>query len=475
MFSPRFQFAACALAVLLAAVVSSGCASDPAAPELREPPRPDNLDGIDAGVAAAIRGTLAKIEKEPDKIEHWAALAMVYHANELFSVAEATYDHLAEWRPEETRTWYYLAMVRYRQGNTEQAFEAIDRAIELNDTYAPLRWRRGEWQVEAGELEAAEADFHRAAEIAPGDPAPQQGLAKLYLARGDAERAVEILQPIVAADPEEPYGHLLLGNAYRQLGRMDEAQAELQKGQGERLVRTDPWIAEVKRLRLSFSGRVKTASDHLSEGRLEPAVAMFEQLRTERPDDVRVLTKLGLAYLKQGRTTDSMATLQDALERHPDHFNVHLQLASTYQLSGDPEQALAHVERAIELKPEYALSHARHAAILERGQRFDEAAEAYGRALAHSPGDPMLLRAQGDCYGRLKRWPDAAGAYQEALSLSPDDPDLLSRLGYAAFAMGRYDVSERALERALELGTSRPAEVNQLLEQVRRRREADAG
>jgi tetratricopeptide (TPR) repeat protein len=439
-----------------------------------EPPRPENIDEIDVGVANAIRNTLVLIEREPDNNQHWAALGMLYHANELYGAAEATYAHLAERTPDEPRAWYFLAIVRDSLGRPDEALEAMSRAIELEESYAPSHWRRGEWWLDRGDLAAAEADFERAIALAPADPAARQGMARVFLERGEGARAAELLESVVAADPEDPYGHLLLGNAYRQLGRMEEAATELQQGQGERIVRSDPWAAEIQRFRLSFGARTQAAADYLAQGRPDLAVPIFEQLRIEDPDDVRVLTKLGLGYLKQQRVEDSLATLRDALERHPEHFNVHLQLASALQMSGDSAGALAHVQRAIDLKPEYALSHARHAAILEKLQRWDEAATAYGTALLHSPGDPMLLRAQGDCYGHLKDWRQAAAAYQQALVAMPEDPDLLSRLGYAAFALGRLDISEQALERALQLGASRPDEVRQLLEQVKRRREADA-
>ena len=52
-------------------------------------------------------------------------------------------------------------------------------------------------------------------------------MGKVLGKKGETELAVRALQRALAMDPNNPIPHHLLGEAYRQLGRADEAAREL--------------------------------------------------------------------------------------------------------------------------------------------------------------------------------------------------------------------------------------------------------
>jgi len=460
--------------LLLAALVSAGC-GDGGAVEPPEPPRPVDRAHLDPAVAEAIDNALAEVEADPENLDNWTRLAMVYHANELFEPARNCYEFLAAADPENPRLWYYVALLRYRLDDDDGAFAAISRVIGLDGSYAPARSRLGDWLLDRGEPRQAGKEFRRAIELDPIDPAGHVGMARVRMESDDPAAAAEILEERLALGSEDPYVHLLLGNAYRQLGRMEEAQVELRQGQTERNVRRDPWAAEVMRFRTGFSAAVGTASDLLFRGENQLAVQMFEKLTLEKPDDLRVLTKLGIGYLRLGRTAEALVVLREAERLYPDHHKVHLQLASALQLSGDSQGALEQIDRAIELKPELALSHARRGTILKQAGRLREAAESFRQALLHGPGDPRLLTELGDCHGALKEWPQAAAAYAEALQSETGSAELYTRFGIASFASENFDDAVGAFERATQLGPKHPEETARWLSQARLRLQQQGG
>ena len=447
------------------------CGGSPEGETVSEPPRPDDTAQLDPMLAAVIEKGLEQLEANPEGAQEWAGLGMIYHANEFFALGRQCYEKALELKPESPRWWYHLARVRHRLGDLPAAFEAMERSIALDDRYAPSLWRRGNWSVDQADVDQAEADFRRAVELAPGDPSARLGLARALLEKEAAGEAASLLEPVVAAEPDDAYAHLLLGNAYRALGRDDEAAEQLRLGQGDQLVRNDPWTAEMLMARASFGSQVQVAVQLLNAGQTERATTMLERLREMVPDDARVLTQLGHAYTVQKRHDEAMATLQDALTQHPDNYKVHLELATAFQTQDEPEQALSHVNRALELKPEAALAHARRAAIFQAAGDLPKAATAYQKALNYKPGDAMLLRALGDVLGQMSRYELAAAAYQQALIATPDDAEIHARLGFMLYRLGRLAGAEKLLARSLELGASRAEEVGRLLREVQRLRQ----
>ena len=75
-----------------------------------------------------------------------------------------------------------------------------------------------------GELDEAEKAFEEAVSLDPEMPEPLGFLGEIQLKRGDNERALETLERAVAVSPEyfEAYYHL--AQAYRRLGRPDDAR-----------------------------------------------------------------------------------------------------------------------------------------------------------------------------------------------------------------------------------------------------------
>lgn len=452
--------------LLVLACLLPACKTPPAAPAPPAPPRLTD-EPVDSHVVQAVDETLDRIAAAPDDLEAWIRLAKIYQANEVFELAEQTYEHIVEVGTDDPQVWFLLARTRDSLGKPDEALEALDQMIELEQGYGPAFWVRGEWRFGRGDVDGAESDFARAVELQPDEPAGHVGLARVHLERGEAQRAVDLLLPLIGASRGQPHLHLILGNAYRQLGRLEEARRHLQRGQGERLERLDPWTAALAEFRFGFGSRVSRASRQLSEGQTELAVQTFEELRGERPTDLRVLTKLGLGYLTLGRIEDALEVLELAVREHPDSFRSHLDLASALEMSGDPDRALVHIRRAIELNPEFALAYARRGVILQRLKRYEEAIESYREALRFHPEDSKLLRAVGDCYGLLKQWERAAAAYAAAIRVGSDDVDLYMRMASVSMVLGRIDVAEASLLHAQELGPEDPARIARYLEQIR--------
>ena len=72
-----------------------------------------------------------------------------------------------------------IGLIRTRQGKTQDAYDAFERAVELDPSSARAYILRGEWYEAAARFEAAAEDFRHALQLAPNDGAAREHLDKL--------------------------------------------------------------------------------------------------------------------------------------------------------------------------------------------------------------------------------------------------------------------------------------------------------
>ncbi|TDI46492.1 MAG: tetratricopeptide repeat protein [Acidobacteria bacterium] len=457
---------ACALLVL------GGCSGEPAGPRPAgvsdEIPRPADLDGVDPNVVRLIENGIRFIEDDPGAALPRAGLGMIYHANEMFVSSRIAYRQALAIEPDNARWLYHVARIEERLDDVDAAIATIGASIELEPGYAPSYWRRGGWRLNLDRPSEAEADFRKAIEIAPQDPAGHIGLARALIAQDRAEEAATLLETLLLDQPDDPLAHLLLGNAFRASGKTEQAEYHLGLGQGERVMREDAWIAtDILPFKLSFGAQMQMAVTLASIGQPERAVTVFEQLLQREPTDARLLRHLGRTYMALGRSDEGLATLTQGIELHPRDPKLLGETATAYQRLGQSERALELLDLAVEIKPDDGLAHARRGVILQSFKRYPQAAESYRRALVYRPQDTLLMRRFGDCLIHMRQYEVAAAAYQRALTFDENDAELLSRLAFVLHRLGRFAGAEKVLGKAIELKPGNP-EWAKLLEELRR-------
>jgi Tfp pilus assembly protein PilF len=144
----------------------------------------------------------------------------------------------------------------------------------------------------------------------------------------------------VRLDPRLAAAHNTLATRYLQVGRVADAQAQL-----EEAVRLDPRDAEAH----SNLGTVLQAQGRLAEG--------MQHLRTAvrlKPKSDAVRFNLGAGLLAAGQPDAAMREFRTAIALNPDnaaaHFNLGVLLGPQYKL----DEAIMHLRRAVEINPRHA-------------------------------------------------------------------------------------------------------------------------
>jgi tetratricopeptide (TPR) repeat protein len=387
-----------------------------------EPPVERGDAMLHEDVAQLLDELVTAVRKDPLAAAPRGELGLAYDANGLREEAVLSYGQATAIDPQDARWWYHASIALVELGDYPRATVHLKQAIEHDPDYAPAYWRFGQLLFAQGELDGAEAAFREAARRRPQHPAGAIGVARVQLQRGEAAAAADLLEETLRTLSRAqflPYVHYLLGTAYRQLGRMDEARRELGQGRRGRPLWKDNRRREIDQYRVSLNGRLRATTPLLETGQSEKAIAILEGLREEAPTDEGVLAKLASAYMNVGRVEDAKTTLEALVAVHPDDDRAYYNLSRVDLALGSTNDALRFAAHCVELNPHVAAWHVNHGEILEYVGRREEALEAYRAALGCDPSDEAALMRAGSVAAALGFQGQARRHFERVLK---DDP-----------------------------------------------------
>jgi tetratricopeptide (TPR) repeat protein len=219
----------------------------------------------------------------------------------------------------------------------------------------------------------------------------------------------------------------------------------------------------------------------MREGRVDEAIAHFEEARRIRPDYAATLSNLGVAVQGKGRIGEAIELYREALKARPEHLEAWLNLGNALGKSGDVEGGLAAfreaerlqrgdpsigalIRAATEVKarsatppqvaasalPGSVASYERANGLRERG-RFDEAAAAYREAIRIDPGFAEAYNNLGSVLGRQGRAEEAVVEIRKALEISPGLAAAHINLGIVLAMRGKTEEAAGHFAEALRL------------------------
>lgn len=146
---------------------------------------------------------------------------------EVISAAEA-----AQRVPKPARRAYQEGLKFRRDKQPEKALQSLSRAVELYPEYFQALAERGDLRALRRELAQAAEDFARALKANPRYGPALRGAGYCKLEGREFEEAVSYLERAASAQPDQANTYLLLGIAYLELDRREQARSALLKALG---------------------------------------------------------------------------------------------------------------------------------------------------------------------------------------------------------------------------------------------------
>ena len=341
---------------------------------------------LDPAVAELLRPRLAALAERPDDARLQLEVGMIYDGNSLPSLAAEAYAVAARLDPTSMRALYHLGRKRLELGDVDGALAALEGCA--SSASPAVLGLLGDCRLDAGQLELARQAYLNALEADPGHPAGPEGLARVSLALGQPQNAVGTLEAALQRNPQRGHARFLLGTAYRQLGRLDDAARELAAAEGSTPAWPDPWLDEVGAFVAGYRGVMERAVEAGRAGQADAVLDELVALQRAHPDDVAALEKLVAAALQTGQVDlarDALARFDAARPGHPRALYLS---ALLHEAQGQSISAIKAVRRSIQLQqgwvPAYELEARLH------WKRGDHRAAAASLELALQHGGASL-------------------------------------------------------------------------------------
>ncbi len=280
-----------------------------------------------------------------------------------------------------------------RLGRLDAAIEQYQRALKADAGNVAIRRNLALAFYKAGRLTEAVAELEAILRAQPGNEAATLLLADCQFRLGQSSRVVELLRPLAGHASEERAVSYLLGMALIGEGRMDEAQAAI-----DRVLRDD-----------SPEAHVFLAAMYMRDEDCKKALPEIRQALAANPKLplVNYLSGKCLASSEPSDWAGAMDAYRAELAVDPNHFEANLLLGDTLREGGRHDEALPFLERARRLRPDDLAARFSLAAAYVAKERTQEALPLLEQVAAAAPDHLQTHMQLAVVYHRLGRTADS--------------------------------------------------------------------
>ena len=419
----------------------------PAVPEF-------DLNEVEPRVASAVVEAREAVAADQTSAQRWGDLGKVCDIHGFLAEAATCYEVAMELQPREMRWPYLLAFAHdQRDQPASVSIPLYTQALSLKPDYWPALVRRGDVHAKVHDHAKAEADFARAAQLAPNEAGVFRRLGIAQLELDKSSEAVQSLSRAAQLNPNDQSTHAALAKAYTAIGDAARAEEASRNAAASRpsAELTDPVREEVVALGVSSTIAIMRADQHMRAGAFDRARADLRIALEARPDDVAVHARLGRACAALGKRDEAAYHFKRAIEIDPTHAASHVRLGSLMNDMGNFDLAIQHLQKAVELEPDNGASRALLAITYTRSGKIDEALAEFQRSTELTAPTDIVEFNWGNALMRKGDATNAAMHYASSIALNPDQPDAHFNLGVALEQLGRTDEAIVAYQQAVNL------------------------
>lgn len=341
--------------------------------------------------------------------------------------------------PQAAAVFHAQALLDYREGKHAAALESLQLVLGSAPAHYPSVLLAGVVHAALGASQQAERHLLAFLGAFPRHVYASKALASLHLRNQKPDAALALLQPLLAAAPDEVELLALSGEAQLRARRYTEAAAHF-----ERAAALRPQLPMLHTgLALSWLG----TGDH---GR---AVAELERAAGLDRHSTRTGVLLAMTYLRAGQPDKAEAAVS-AMEQQGDNPLVQNLKGGIFLARKDLAGARASFRRALALDPLYLPALDNLAQLDAMQHRPEDAQPRYLSALARAPNHPGLMEALARLCASQGKEREALAWMEKAHRAAPDALPTASRLAEHYVRAGQH---ARALALAQGLRAAHPS------------------
>ena len=442
-----------------------------------------SVQHVSGKLPAALAAYDQALKLDPDHVETHIARAGLLLDLTRFADAGKDLADLKRVAPNEPRAAYLRALLAERDNKPDESRAALKNLTALLDPvpidyirYRPqLLMLNGLAHYGLNEREKAK-QYLEAFQKAQGNTPASKLLAQIHLGDGNADRAIEVLEIYLKAQPGDGQAMTVLGNALMSKGQHVRAASLMQQALqtkespqfrtvlGMSLLRSGQVGDAMKELEIAYKGdptqlqaAVSLVSIYMRTGQAAKAVDMAEKLIKLQPGNPEFHNMLGTARAQNGNAAGAKAAFEQSSALDAKLVAPQLNLARLDISAQSYDAATARLNVILKANEKNTEAMYELAAIAERKGQPAETQRWLEKASDLSgPRDTRWVLALSDFHLRNGRTGPALEAAKRASAKAPDDLPVLMTLAKTQLSTGDLIGAKSTLTNATRVADYNP-------------------
>ena len=349
--------------------------------------------------------------------------------------------------------------VRFAEkGDFKAAMHAFDIILKATPKDADTLYNVAKSLDLQGRTDEAIEYYKRVLSIVPDGPDAYNALALIEARQKNYERAIELYKEGLSKKPDDGGLHGGLGSLYLQMGRVDDAIPELERGvklkedssiygnlgsamleKGDTDKATEYFNKAIKLDNTNAEAHFNFGNIYLSQGRLATAISEYEKAIKHKPNYVKAYSNLAVVMARMGKYDEAVEDFNRCVEIEPNNPDAQFNLAAALVDVGRIDEAIGHLQKAVELKPDDAGARVLLGRLLLRQNRVENATTEFKQVIRTDPNNAEAHYGLGNVYLGQNRLEETVGEYEQAIENRPEYFEAYSNMAVALMRLGKLD------------------------------------
>ena len=402
------------------------------------------------------------IELAPENIEFYKSLAYSYEFRLQYDDAIRIYHQIGELAPADSKDHreavkkieFLSATKLARSGSIDKALPVFDRLVQAYPKDFLIRYSLGLSYFFLRKMDKAQAEFERVIEINPQYANAYLNLASIYERKGDVSKAIESLERVVSLGADSPTGK----KAQERLGIIE---ASLIASSGNHQDALDILNNVIAINPDSLPVLMLIAKSNTQVGRYKLAEENYQKILSIAPNHLEAKSQLAGLYLLSKKTGLAVDLLEEIIKegkgtRYAAEAEKTLMDISGESMSGDDIfEKLSETEKAelveafllekIKNNPNDVDAYFKLAQFYMQGKRKEEAYKSISTAAELRPDHLRIISIKAAIADELGKFDDAISAYAKGVMLSTEPEQAAAMVSSLRFAVAKKSFNDGVL------------------------------
>lgn len=410
------------------------------------------------------------VELYPYNVQALLGLVNIAILEGQYTEAEGLLDTVYSVSPEDNTANFFSAMLLALKGDDLAAREQLIELSFTGDDNPQTARLLGHVAYRLGDYDVALRKLQAVLDVAPFDRASRLIAVEILLIGGDAEQALDLLEPMVEdLGTNDLAAVTMAADATARLSDFERAIAytkrAIELAQAPETILDAELVAEKIEIASVQIMKRQLASFYFSNGEAGVAVSTLEEMISADPDDSTSMLMLTNLHMQQEDFVRAIGAANLLIEQFPESAAGHNALAAALHRQGNLTEALAAYDEAIAMAPEYVSALKNRGMLHLERETYDSALLDLRIVLDLTPDDLRARFMYARALARVGRAADALDYYDELIRALPGSASILYYRSKTLMDLSRYDEAVGNLMDALEINKSQGVFPPEFLEQ----------